>query len=221
MAGHQHHAADAGRGRGAARLADALDREAGRFGARAMRFELLRRSAVRGRSGRDREIAAPAASRRRGRQTCPPARRAPSPPRARPARRRRRRSCRWSRPPPAACRRARAGRGRRPRRARDSSTAPSRTSTDSDIERTATASAASAPAARAALTSRSARSVSALWSSKGVDRGQALLSSQMGAGARGSMAGSRQFAARRQHLVNHGSQRGVNHVRASYGRLTA
>ncbi len=32
VAGHQHHAADAGRGRGAARLGDALDREAGRFG---------------------------------------------------------------------------------------------------------------------------------------------------------------------------------------------
>jgi hypothetical protein len=28
-----------------------------------------------------------------------------------------------------------------------------------------------------------------------------------------------QFAARRQHIVNHGSQRGVNHA-ASYGRLT-
>ena len=47
-----------------------------------------------------------------------------------------------------------------------SSTAPSRTSIDSDIERTATASAASAPALSAALTSRSARSVRAVWSNK-------------------------------------------------------
>src|SRR2546421_3100691 len=46
-----------------------------------------------------------------------------------------------------------------------SSTAPSRTSTDSEIERTATASAASAPARRAALTRRSARSMSGDWSS--------------------------------------------------------
>src|SRR5215468_4249508 len=47
----------------------------------------------------------------------------------------------------------------------DSSTAALRTSTASDTERTATASAASAPAREAAPTSRSASSVSAVWSS--------------------------------------------------------
>ena len=51
------------------------------------------------------------------RHTCPRARRAPSPPRARPARRRRRRSCRWSRPPPACARPAREDPCRRPRSA--------------------------------------------------------------------------------------------------------
>ena len=146
VAGHQHHAADAGRGGGAARLGDALDREPGRFGGARHGFEL----ADRGQIGIDQveigKIVRQQRLRRRARRICLPAPRAPSPPRARPAPRCRRSPCRWWRPPPGGGRPARAGRDRRLRRASLSSTAPSRTSIDSDIERTATASAASAPA---------------------------------------------------------------------------
>ena len=158
VARHQHHAADAGGGRRAARFADALDREPGRFGGARHLFELRRHSAACGRSDRDRESRARAGSHRRARHICLPARRAPSPPRAR-------------RAPavpfadmslvettawrlPTSTRRPRSS----PSELSHSSTAPSRTSIDSDSARTATASAASAPAARAAFTSRSARS---------------------------------------------------------------
>ena len=48
MAGQQHHAADAGRGRGAARLADALDRATGLFGAARHAPRARRRRAARG-----------------------------------------------------------------------------------------------------------------------------------------------------------------------------
>jgi len=105
----------------------------------------------------------------------------------------------------------------------------------SDIPRTATASAASAPAARAALTRRSARSVSAVRSRReaaGASIGELSQESKAGARDRDQRHGpdngavqpsNEQFARSRQHLVNHGSQRGVNHAsrrRGRYHRLT-
>src|ERR1035437_8383373 len=125
VAGDQHHAADAGRCRGAARLSDALDREPGDFGgARAIA------------TARSASAALPSLAMSLVDTTA------------------------WRFPTST----------RRPRSSPSarslSSTAPSRTSIASDIPRNATASAASAPRASAALTSRSARSVRAVWSNK-------------------------------------------------------
>ena len=89
--GHQHHAADAGRGRRAARFGHALDgkRRRLRLRRRGARVPLSR--ARSDRADRDRGNRAPAARDRRGRHICRRARRAPSRPRARRAWRRRRR----------------------------------------------------------------------------------------------------------------------------------
>ena len=166
VAGHQHHAADAGRGGGAARLGDALDRERRPLRRRAPWSRAARPWAGRDRSGRDRENRAPAAP-----SSASPAYLSSGAARAIATAR----SASAALPSlavslvdttawrlPTSTRRPRSS----PSARSLSSTAPSRTSIDSDIERTATASAASAPAARAALTSRSARSVRAVWSNK-------------------------------------------------------
>src|SRR5262249_36659829 len=92
----------------------------------------------------------------------------------------------------------------------DSSTRPSRTSIPKDIERKATASAASAPAARAAFTSRSARSVSGMRSSNEEEEASIGWLSD---GCKCHRFNRRwgQFPYQRQHLVNHALQRRVNH----------
>ncbi len=170
MAGHQHHAADAGRGRGAARLADALDRASPASSARARhRLRARRRRAARGRAGRDREMscASSAASARPAYLSSGATRAIATA-----------RSASASTPSPlrslvetTAClladQHAQAhvvALGAlaipRPRRR-----APRPTATPT---RTATASAASAPAARAALTSRSASASRADWSNREV-----------------------------------------------------
>ena len=93
----------------------------------------------------------------------------------------------------------------------NSSTRPSRTSMPSDIVRKATASAASAPAARAALTSRSARSVSGVRSSSEA-AGASIDWLSHGRGCDAVQPPNQDnLGQRRQHLVNHGLQRGVNH----------
>src|SRR6185437_7034134 len=88
------------------------------------------------------------------------------------------------------------------------------TSIDSDMPRTATASALSAPATRAALTSRSARSVRAVWSNKD-EAGACIGGSQMGLKPALFNRHCKHFVQARQGLVNHGSQRLVNHAAQS------
>ena len=164
MAGGEHHAAHAGGGGRAVRLGHALDRKCRCLG---LLSALLQHGDRRQFGIEEIEIglrASRVASDRQGRHRRPPARPWPWPPRARRAASH---LAAMSLVDTTACRRPTST--RRPTSSlserSEYSTAPSRTSTESETERTATASAASAPARRAAVTRRSARSVSADWSS--------------------------------------------------------
>ena len=171
MAGHQHHAADAGRRRGAARLADALDRQRRRLGARARSLQRARPTAA---SGSSRSRSGMRARQQRGIGKAGELVLGRDPrhrDRALGQRARRRRAMSlvettaWRRPTSTRrpdvvafgalgfLDRAVAHLDRR------------------DTERTATASAASAPARRAASTSRSASAVRADWSRREAMRG--------------------------------------------------
>ena len=156
VARHQHQAADAGRGRSAARFADAGAPPGRRPPPRGRAVPARRRRACRDRADRARagSCASSAGSAR-------PAKRSSGAARAMATAR----SASAAKPSPlrslvetTACllpTRTRSPRSSPSERC-DSSTAPSRTSTDSDTPRTATASAWSAPARLAAATSRSA-----------------------------------------------------------------
>ena len=141
VARHQHHAADPGRGRGAARFGDAGNAEPGRFGLPRPLFQHFHRGHVGIEQVEIGESIAPTAPDRRGRRICPRARRAPwrRPARPEPSTPSPRTSlveidaCLW----PTMTRKPTSS----PSARCDSSTAPSRTSTESETERTATASA--------------------------------------------------------------------------------